>query len=601
MRLLNITNPATITSLGVYVDPTGSVHTSWPLDDGIHLAITEETGGGHLKILNISNPAAITVADSDNPAPSTSSHNCHVQGNQLWVAWYTRGVRAYDISTPTNISEIGYFDTFPAAGSLYSGNWGVYPHLPSGVVAVSDISNGLFLVEYDADAGRLDGTVSSSAGGLLAGATVEYVNFGLDLTTDATGAYRFAVHSGAGHVVAASAFGHEPDTATVSVAPNGTTTTNFVLTKYPNGTLEGQITDSVSGLPIELVELSLAGTPLTATTDANGDYTFTGVPTQPGDTYQLHVLRYGYVVPAPISVTIVASSIVTRDLELDPGAQYEDFASPAGWSVQNDASTSTGFWVFGEPWGTYNSGVPFQTELDHTLNPENQCAVTGNAAVGGIGEDDVDGGATRLLSPVFNLSSLTEPHAFFYRWYAVNDAIDDWQVHATTDGGANWVLLESTPFHEPFWKGVDIDLTGFLSSFSAVQFRFTAEDPDPGQVVEAALDDFTIYDANGSAIGIALPHPAAMPLDLRQNFPNPFTGDTSIDFAIPQKGEVRLDVFDVRGARVATVVDEVLEPGPHRAVWDGRTFARKHAAAGVYFYELQAAGETRTRKMIRLE
>jgi hypothetical protein len=119
--------------------------------------------------------------------------------------------------------------------------------------------------------------------------------------------------------------------------------------------------------------------------------------------------------------------------------------------------------------------------------------------------------------------------------------------------------------------------------------------------VEAALDDFTIYDAGLGATGIALPNPAAMPLDLRQNFPNPFTGDTSIDFAIPQKGEVRLDVFDVRGARVATVVDEVLEPGPHRAVWDGRTFARKHAAAGVYFYELQAAGETRTRKMIRLE
>jgi hypothetical protein len=82
--------------------------------------------------------------------------------------------------------------------------------------------------------------------------------------------------------------------------------------------------------------------------------------------------------------------------------------------------------VFAEPWGTYASGQPFQTEFDHTLNPEVILRGHRNASVGGIGDDDVDGGATRLLSPVFNLSTMSEPHVFYYRWYAVNDEVDEW-------------------------------------------------------------------------------------------------------------------------------------------------------------------------------
>jgi hypothetical protein len=226
--------------------------------------------------------------------------------------------------------------------------------------------------------------------------------------------------------------------------------------------------------------------------------------------------------------------------------------------------------------------------------------VTGNGG-GAVGDDDVDGGATRLFSPVYNLSALAQPHAFFYRWYAqATAALDPWQVHVTTNGGASWTLIDSTFFIEAFWKPVDIDLTGITGSATAVQFRFTAEDPPPGQIVEGALDDFTIYDAAGGATGVALPNPAALPLQLAQSFPNPFRKDATIDFAIPSKRPVRLDVFDVRGARVDTVVDAVLEAGRHRVIWDGRDYSGHRAAAGVYYSELDG-DEVRTRKMVRFD
>ncbi|HMB69288.1 MAG TPA: T9SS type A sorting domain-containing protein, partial [bacterium] len=264
-------------------------------------------------------------------------------------------------------------------------------------------------------------------------------------------------------------------------------------------------------------------------------------------------------------------------------------------------ANATGEWVFGEPNGTFSSGIPFQTNFDHTLDPEDQCAVTGNANTGSIGGDDVDSLTTRLLSPVYDLSAMGEPHLFYYRWYAVNGADEAWEVEATTDGGSGWTLLESSVTDEPFWKGIDVDLSGLLGSFGAVQFRFTAQDPTNAQVVEAALDDVTIYDAApGGAVGAPVLPTHRLSLELAQNFPNPWFADTEIRFVLPEKQHVQLSVFDVRGARVATIVADELGAGFHRATWDGRSFTGARAAAGVYFYKLQTKSEIRTRKMVRL-
>ncbi len=339
------------------------------------------------------------------------------------------------------------------------------------------------------------------------------------------------------------------------------------------------------------------GTPLTTTTNAAGQYSF---PDVPSGAYQLRVLRYGFFVPPNFSVTITTGNITTRNIALDPAPVYEDFAAVPGWTVNSDPSTSSGIWVFGEPFGTYSNGVPFQTEFDHTLDPENQCAITGNASVGGLGDDDVDNGATRLVSPAFNLSSMSEPHVFYYRWYAQTEEGDEFVVEATGNGGASWVELEGTSVNEPNWIGRDFDLSGLLGSYNAVQIRFTAQDLGQGQVVEAAVDDFTIYDG-GSATGVPHVDAPRIPLELSQNVPNPFATVTGIAFSIPAKTHVQLSVFDVAGRRIAVLQDGELEAGAHSVVWDGNDFTGKRVASGVYFSQLVTDDQIRTRKMVRLD
>jgi hypothetical protein len=90
-------------------------------------------------------------------------------------------------------------------------------------------------------------------------------------------------------------------------------------------------------------------------------------------------------------------------------------------------------------------------------------------------------------------------------------------------------------------------------------------------------------------------------LELGQNAPNPFNPQTSISFVLPATAVVRLEVFDVEGRRVATLVDATMPAGRHRVLWDGTDRDRRPVATGTYFYRLTAGKRSLSRKMLLLK
>jgi hypothetical protein len=82
-----------------------------------------------------------------------------------------------------------------------------------------------------------------------------------------------------------------------------------------------------------------------------------------------------------------------------------------------------------------------------------------------------------------------------------------------------------------------------------------------------------------------------------QQFPNPFNPSTKIEYNLPLKGELSVKVYSVRGELVKIVLNEVVEAGPGFAVWDGTDSRGTSVASGVYFYEVQAEGQTKIGKM----
>ena len=97
---------------------------------------------------------------------------------------------------------------------------------------------------------------------------------------------------------------------------------------------------------------------------------------------------------------------------------------------------------------------------------------------------------------------------------------------------------------------------------------------------------------------------------LSQNHPNPFKPaamsaqpgpeSTLIEYYLPTSGEVKLDVFDITGRLVRTLVANEFSAGLHRALWNGLTNQGQPAPAGVYYYRLHAQQFSAVKKLILL-
>jgi hypothetical protein len=88
---------------------------------------------------------------------------------------------------------------------------------------------------------------------------------------------------------------------------------------------------------------------------------------------------------------------------------------------------------------------------------------------------------------------------------------------------------------------------------------------------------------------------------LDQNYPNPFNPTTNIRFSLPKDEHVTLQVFDLTGALVKTIVDQTLRSGNAEATWDGTNDNGSKVASGMYLYRLRAGNFVVTKKMIMMK
>lgn len=175
-----------------------------------------------------------------------------------------------------------------------------------------------------------------------------------------------------------------------------------------------------------------------------------------------------------------------------------------GWTVGNPNDASTGTWTRGDPIAT-----AAQPGDDHTPNGDT-CWFTGQGSQNGsLGENDVDGGTTTLVSPIIDVDGLGEPKLSYWRWYSNNtgSAVDDiFQVDLSSDGGASWVSAETLGPNGPDsvggWIQKELTITDFVAATSQMRVRFLASDLGSGSIVEAALDDVLV-----SAIPSGCPPP----------------------------------------------------------------------------------------------
>jgi len=105
----------------------------------------------------------------------------------------------------------------------------------------------------------------------------------------------------------------------------------------------------------------------------------------------------------------------------------------------------------------------------------------------------------------------------------------------------------------------------------------------------------------GPTTGVATDRRLALDFHLAQNYPNPFNATTQITYVLPARGKVLVQVSNVLGQKVKTLVDGEEAAGLHTVMWDGADESGKPESTGLYLYTLSFRGARMVRKMVYLK
>ncbi len=138
----------------------GYTHQGWISDDHKYFFLGDELD--ELKIGPRTKTRVFDIQNLENPIihntyygqTASIDHNLYVKGSKIYMANYTSGMRVVDFNniSENDFREEGYFDTYPSDNSTnFFGAWNVYPFFSSGVILISDINYGLFIVKSSND------------------------------------------------------------------------------------------------------------------------------------------------------------------------------------------------------------------------------------------------------------------------------------------------------------------------------------------------------------------------------------------------------------------------------------------------------------------
>lgn len=225
-------------------------------------------------------------------------------------------------------------------------------------------------------------------------------------------------------------------------------------------------------------------------------------------------LQSGTTVTAPSGALGTFTALAADQVDLD---DLYDFESPVGFTVGAPGdSATTGVWVRVNP-----NGTAAQPENDNSANGTIAWVTGQGSPGGGLGDNDVDGGATSLVSNPIDLSATESATISYARWYSNNTGAspnaDVFEVFVSDDDGQTYQLVETVgpagAGTSGGWIETGFNVGDFVALTSTVRVKFVASDLGAGSIVEAGIDDVRI-------IGVSCSD--ACPADL--------TGDGNLDF-----------------------------------------------------------------------
>jgi hypothetical protein len=326
-------------------------------------------------------------------------------------------------------------------------------------------------------------------------------------------------------------------------------------------------------IPNAQVEAYTLGGNFDYVTDANGQV---NDPNFLQGQYTIIAGSWGFVTNGISLPVDSATGIVT--IRLQPG-YYDDFSFDFGWTVSGPATD--GQWERGIPQGT-----PFYTVF---LNPNEDAQgdwgqsafVTGNSGTD-VDDDDVDGGATVLTSPIMDLSGYDYPWMMFDYWFITSSingspGFKDSLSIYIDNGSQRERVWYKRDILQPVWVTDTIKISHHLPLTNTMRVIVRASDNLLTQFVEAGFDHF--YIADQLTIANQLPRPAS---DMLRAWPNPSQGGFKLQYQLLDKEEAVIRIVDAMGRMLSYQRLDALE---------GSVEVQQDLPAGIYFATLERHGQ----------
>jgi len=434
------TNPTTLASH--FTGLSGiSTHDVAVTEDENYLFTGDENQGGHIKVWDISNYDNINLVDEYvTPEWEThSAHNLYVRPgeNILIISYYADGTRVLDITDPTNLQEIAYYD-FSDIEGLYVSNWGVYAYLPSGYIISSDIEQGLFVLE-------------------LGGVSILHDDI-QDVNVEVDGPYiNFSA--------TVTSFTGDVDEVTLNYSFDNENWSQLPMSQSGNS-------NNYNVVYVPDQEGVIIYYYITA---SNTQGQFSAYPNN----------ENGYVL------------FVYGDLE---DYVVQSFETENDWYVESDASAGIWELAVPNPTyddGVLAQTDSDHSEDGERCFVTGNNEVENNSGQ----DDVDGGTTTLFSKnyDLSNFDSVLLTYWRWYTNNLGNNPGTDYWVVQVTNNGIDWVDLENTNLSNPSWQQQRFVLNEYINLSDNVQFRFIASDlsysgdtGSGGSLVEAALDDFTL-------------------------------------------------------------------------------------------------------------
>ena len=506
LSIYDVTNKQNIQLLASQQTPYNFTHNAWVNEDNSVVFTTDEKANAPVAAYDITDLNDIRELDQFRPIETLNAnvipHNVHVWDNWLIISYYTDGGIIADASRPENIIEVGNWDSFLGGNGGFSGAWGAYPYLPSGLVLLSDRQSGLIVCGANyVRACWLEGVITNAlTGAPIFGAEVHIESPQANTATSGlVGSYKTGQAIPGTFEVTYSANGYITQTIPVTLENGVLTMLDVQLEPIVSvDEFSGKLVSAIDGSPIVAAQVALESNTFrfTTFTNQNGEFLFNDIFR---DEYTLATAKWGYKHVVENNL-LIDDSTDPVTLEAHLGYQ-DDFFVSQGWTTETTATR--GWWQREEPIGTTSGGTLANPDSDVSNDIGNQCFVTGNNG-GNAGNDDVDDGSVQLRSPIMDLTIYYDPIISYHTWF-VNTGNggtppnDTFQVRLSN--GTDEVILETITTSNSAWNDrSEFKVADYIAVTDEMRIIFEAKDADPEHIVEAAVDAFLVTESGFPAI-----------------------------------------------------------------------------------------------------